>query len=186
MAKSPTVFFRKRLNFLLAAPAILRPHTVQLRTIYGAEPSLRYLLRDLSCERLHSQTKLAAELLGSPLSIKNRISPIAFAVKLSPTAQIRTRVPRACVLSITAVRSFSDLVAPNVLRSGRVQPPSNSAMIGEAYQSFRREQILPIDRLRPQCSPNNAFSTFAIYLLTSGFAGPYALVVLPSTIHPDH
>jgi hypothetical protein len=86
------------------------------------------------------------------------------------------------VCSIQAVRSLTDLTAPNVLRSNRVQPPSTSAMIGEAYQFLQPDQILRHRPFPATVPPNNACSMFAICLLTSAFASLCASVVLPSTI----
>jgi hypothetical protein len=74
--------------------------------------------------------------------------------------------------------SLTDLVAPYVLRSNRVQSPSTSAMTGGVCQFLQPEQIHR-HRPFPATMLANLCLTFAICVWTSAFASLCASVVLP-------
>jgi len=76
--------------------------------------------------------------------------------------------------------SFTKAIAPYVLRSNRVQPPSTSAMTGEGYQFLQPEQIHR-HRPFPATMLPNVCSTFAICIWGSAFASLRSSGVLSSS-----
>src|SRR5437016_4117625 len=76
--------------------------------------------------------------------------------------------------------SFTKAIAPYVLRSNRVQPPSTSAMTGEGYQFLQPEQIHR-HRPFPATMLPNVCSTFAICIWASAFASLRSSGVLSSS-----
>ena len=77
---------------------------------------------------------------------------------------------------------LTDVSAPYVLQSNRVQPPRILATREEDYQSFQPDQI---HRHRPVATTMlpNVCSTFGICLWSSAFASLCASVVLPSILN---
>src|SRR5437016_6361925 len=87
--------------------------------------------------------------------------------------------------SVTGVQTcalpiFTKAIAPYVLRSNRVQPPSTSAMTGEGYQFLQPEQIHRHRRFPATMLPN-VCSTFAICIWASAFASLPSSGVLSSS-----
>ena len=74
----------------------------------------------------------------------------------------------------------ANAIAPHVLRSNRVQPPSTSAMTGEGYQFLQPEQIHQ-HRAFPATMLPNVCSTFAICIWGSAFASLRSSGVLSSS-----